>query len=98
MEDVATIMDVPTVQPTVMVATTTDSVCATATIVVTTVTIVDTSSVLRAERHWNAEAEAQTMAMALSAETVETDETTVWVDAMYNVTITTAVPTVVTTM
>lgn len=98
MEDVATIMDVPTVQPTVMVKTTADSVCATATIVVTTVTIVDTSSVLRVERHWNAEAEARTMAMALSVETVVTGETTVWVDAMYNVTITTAVPTVVTTM
>jgi hypothetical protein len=38
------------------------------------------------------------MAMALSAETVETGETTVWVDATYSVTITTAVPTVVTTM
>lgn len=98
MEDVATIMDVPTVQPTVMVKITADSACATATIVATTVTIVDTSSVLRVERHWNAEAEAQTMAMALSVETVEIGETTVWVDAMYNVTITTVEPTVVTTM
>ena len=98
MEDVATTMDVPTVQPTVMVKTTADSACATATIVVTTVTIVDTSSVLRVERHWNAEAEARTMAMALSVETVEIGETTVWVDAMYNVTITTAEPTVETTM
>lgn len=98
MEDVATTMDVPTVQPTVMVKTTADSACATVMIVATTVTIVDTSSVLRAERHWNAEVEARTMAMALSAETVEIGETTVWVDAMYNVTITTAVPTVETTM